>query len=90
MSNVIDFVTNALPWIAIGLFVAVSSVRAHLKAEGKELSGLLKALTWSPFICFVFVAILEFSAGKKSSAITWLILGVFNAVTNYANESNMD
>ena len=85
MNGVYDFLVNALPWIAIGLFVACSCVMVQVKKEGKEMSRLFKGMSWSPAACFFFVAIMEMLSGNQSSGTTWLVLGVFNAVVNFAN-----
>ena len=85
MQTIYDFLMSALPWVAIGMFVACSMVTANAKKEGKELRGLFKVLSWSPAAAFLFVAIMEMSSGNTSSGTTWLVLGVFNAVVNFAN-----
>lgn len=85
MTAIFVFIMNALPWVAIGLFVATSIVTVRAKSEGKELSRFFKAISWSPVCCFLFVAIMEMYSGDKSSGTTWLVLGVFNAVINFAN-----
>lgn len=82
MQNVIDFMSAALPWIAIGLFLTVVKVGQDAKKEGKELTGIWKALTWTPMAAFVFVAIMEFAEGKTSSAVTWLVIGLANLLLN--------
>ena len=85
MKEIYDFMINALPWIEIGLFVACSCVTVRAKKEGKEMSRLFKGMSWSPALCFFFVALMEMYSGNKSSGTTWLVLGVFNAVLNFAN-----
>lgn len=85
MTELIDFMRNALPWIAIGLFVACSCVTVKAKKEGEEKSKFFKGLCWSPAFCFLFVAIMEMYSGNPSSGTTWLVLGVFNAMVNFAN-----
>lgn len=85
MKEMIEFLRNALPWIAIGLFVACSSVAIKAKKDGEEVSGFFKGLSWSPAFCFLFVAIMELYSGNPSSGTTWLVLGAFNAVVNFAN-----
>ena len=83
MTKIYEFVISALPWIAIGLFVACSFVTAKAKEERKEVSEVLKCLSWSPAVCFLFLAILEMRSGNRSSGTTWLILGVFNTLINF-------
>ena len=90
MREVFDFMISALPWIAIGLFVACSCVTVRAKKTGKEMSRLFKGICWSPALCFLFVAIMEMLDGNKSSGTTWLVLGVFNAVTNFASTQMED
>lgn len=88
MKTILDFMMNALPWIAIGLFVAYSCVMIKAKKEGNEVGNIFKVISWSPAACFLFVAIMEMYSGHTSSATTWLVLGAFNAVTNFANTQN--
>ena len=85
MREVFDFMISALPWIAIGLFVACSCVTVRTKKTGNEMSRFFKGICWSPALCFLFVAIMEMCSGNKSIGTTWLVLGVFNAVTNFAS-----
>lgn len=85
MTAFIDFLMSALPWIAIGLFVACSCVTVKAKAEGKELGRFFQVICWSPAVCFLLLAITEMYSGNTSSGTTWLVLGVFNAVINFAN-----
>lgn len=88
MKMILDFMMNALPWIAIGLFVASSCVMIKAKKEGTEVGKIFKAFSWSPAACFLFVAIMEMFSGNTSSATTWLVLAVFTAVINFANTEN--
>ena len=80
-----DFLRAALPWIAIGLFVAFSIGREEFRKKGAVPGKLFSAMCWSPIFCFLLVAILEFSSGNKGSATTWLVLGIVNAGMNFAN-----
>lgn len=80
-----DFTINALPWIAMGLFVACSCVMMKAKKVGKQMSKLFVAMTWLPAVCFLILAILEMYSGSQSRGTTWLVLGVANAVINFAN-----
>lgn len=90
MKEVFVFLIGALPWIAIGLFVVCSCVTARAKSEGKELSSFFKGMCWSPAGCFLLVAIMEMLDGNQSSGTTWLVLGVCNAVVNFANTQKED
>lgn len=44
MTAFFDFLIRALPWIAIGLFVACSCVAATTKSEGKKLSRIFRGV----------------------------------------------
>lgn len=88
MKEIFDFLISALPWIAIGLFVSTSCVTVKAKSEEKEMSRFFRGLSWSPAACFLFAAIMEMYSGNKSGGTTWLVLGVFNAVINFANTQN--
>lgn len=85
MREIVDFIISALPWIAIGLFVAVSCVMFKAKSEGKEVSRFFKEMCWFPAGCFLFLAIIEMSNGNRSGGTTWLVLGVLSAVINFAD-----
>lgn len=54
MKDIIDFLSHALPWIAIGLFVAISCVREKMKKEGTKQGKLFGAICWTPALCFLF------------------------------------
>lgn len=85
MRDIFDFLISALPWIAIGVFVACSLVIVKTNKDGKEISRFFQVLFWSPAVCFLFAAIMEMLDGNKASGTTWLVLGVFNAITNFSN-----
>ena len=85
MKAIFDFLISALPWIAIGMFVACSIVMTKAQKEGKEIGRFFKGICWSPAVCFLFVALMEMYSGKISSGTTWLILGVVNTVINFVN-----
>lgn len=85
MKGIFEFILSALPWIAIGLFAACSCVTVQAKKTGNEMSNFFKGICWSPALCFLLVAIMEMLDGDRSSGTTWLVLGVFNAVVNFAN-----
>lgn len=88
MTEVLDFMRNALPWIAIGLFVAVSCVKMKAKKDGKESGKMLNGVSWFPALIFLYLAIADMLSGNKSSGTTWLVLSVFNAVVNFSNIQN--
>ena len=85
MTELIDFLRNALPWIAIGLFVACSCVAVKAKKDGEEMGKFFRSLSWTPAFCFFFIAMMEMYSGNRSSGTTWLVLGAFNAMVNFAN-----
>lgn len=85
MNIIFDFLTSALPWIAIGLFVATSCVMINAKHEGKKVGSIINGLCWSPAGCFLLVAVMEIYNGNTSKGITWLVLASFNAVINFLN-----
>lgn len=84
MKEIFDFFMSALPWLAIGLFVACSCVTVKAKADGKELGRFFKVICWFPVGCFLFIDIMEFYSGSKCSGTTWLVLGVANAALHFA------
>ncbi len=90
MKALYDFLASALPWVAIGLFVASSTVMVQAKKEGRELSRLFKGLSWCPMACFLFVAIMEYADGKASSATTWLVLGICNLMLHFMSTQKED
>lgn len=90
MKEVLMFLESALPWIAIGLFLACSFVTVNAKKTGSETGRFFRAFCWIPAACFLFVAIMELLDGNTSSGTTWLVLGVFNAMVNYANTQNKE
>ena len=85
MKAIYDFLISALPWIAIGLFVACSCITVKTKKDGKAINRFFQGISWTPAACFLFVAIMEMLDGNKTSGTTWLVLGVFNAVLNFAS-----
>ena len=56
---IFEFLISALPWIAIGIFVACSCVIVKTKKDGKEISSIFKGICWLPALCFLVVAIME-------------------------------
>ena len=85
MREFIDFSVSALPWITIGLFIAISCVRARAKAEGKDLGRAFSCAAWFPAMVFFILAISEMQDGETSSGTTWLILGIINIILNYVD-----
>lgn len=85
MGEVFDFLRSALPWVAIGLFVACSCATVKTKNEGKEMSKFFQGICRFPAVCFLFTAIMEMLDGKRSNGTVWLVLGVSNVVIKYAN-----
>ena len=79
------FLINALPWLAIGLFVATTCVMMKAKSEGKELGRLFKALCWVSPVLFLLTAIIAMHSGNRSIGTTWLVLGIANTALIFAN-----
>ena len=90
MRELIDFIVCALPWITIGLFIAISCVRARAKAEGKDLGRAFSCTAWFPAMVFFILAISEMQDGDTSSGTTWLILGIINIILIFANTEKDD
>lgn len=87
MNELYDFFVSALPWIAIGLYLACSILLLKAKRKGTELSRFFKGLCWTPSVCCLAVAVMEMLDGNKSSGTTWLMLAIFNAVSNFGINS---
>ena len=90
MREFIDFSVSALPWIAIGLFIAMSCIQAKAMAEGKELGRAFNCAAWFPAVIFFVLGILDMKDGNKSSGTTWLILGIINIILKFANTEKDD
>lgn len=82
MKDILDFLTAALPWVGIGLMVAVTTAVLNAKKEGKDVGKPLIGISWGAFACFLFVAGVDFLQGDTSGATTWLVLGIVNALLN--------
>lgn len=82
MTEGLEFLKNVLPWMALGLFVVFSCIKAKAQREDRELSPLFRAACLFPALCLLFVAILEMSSGNKTGGTIWLVLGVFQVVSN--------
>jgi len=83
MNNVIDFFTSALPWIVIGVFLAVAAVSINLKEKGKNTDIIFKVF---PAVTFFALSIVDYSKGAKSSGTTWLVLSIFYLVLCLQNK----
>ena len=90
MKTVSDFIISALPWIASGMFVAVSCVNIKIKKEGQKPGKLFSAVCYVPSICFIIDAILEMADGNTAKGTTWLVLGIDYLVLNCLNTSKHD
>lgn len=84
MNAVFDFVKAALPWIVIGL--ALAMVIASL-STGRQ--GLKKALLW-PSICMFAVALMEYLDKDTGSATTWFVLGICFIMLSLAEKKKED
>ena len=83
MGEVFDFLVAALPYIAIGFWVAFTIVRKNAGDAGQEMK-----MQWSnyfPSAAMVFVSVLEFADGDTSNGITWLILATVFLALNLAS-----
>lgn len=91
MSDLIDFIKSAFPWMVIGFWVAVTCLNMNLKKDERRHSSV-KAMGFASFICFLLVAIMKFSDGDKSNGTVFLILGIVQFVIsmNNAKETKSD
>lgn len=85
MKEVCDFIVAALPWVAIGLFLAFTCEMTHAKYEGRTVSKCFRLLSWCPVVCFFVIAVINMYNGSKSSGTTWLVLGICNATANFSS-----
>ena len=85
--NVMLFIKAALPWIAIGLFLAVSVTASQKNKDGSdtEAAKTLNKIQWVPAVAFLFVAALEFSDGDTNRATTSLVLAIVMSAMAFAN-----
>ena len=89
MSELIDFVKSAFPWMVIGFWVAVTCLNMNLKKDERR-HGSVKAMGFASFICFVLVAIMEFADGDKSNGTVFLVLGIVQFVISMNNSKISD
>lgn len=86
MTAVIDFIRAALPWIAIGFFLAVMASEHNMKKEGRSASTAFKVGKMFPSLAFLVVATMEWADGDGSSAGTYCILALTFALLGYKNK----
>ena len=88
MSEIMDFIKSALPWVAIGLFAAFSCAGMKEKRQGKAPNKLFYGLACFPAAYFLGLAVAEWCDGKTSNGTTWLLLAVLNAGCCFENVRN--
>ena len=74
MKDVLVFLTAALPYVAIGFWVAFAITKSRAKEAGQEMK--MKWGNYFPSAAMLFVAVLEFADRDTANATTWLILAV--------------
>ena len=88
MKNFLDFLTAALPYIAIGFWVAFTITKSRAMESGQKMG--MKWGNFFPPAAMLFVSILEFADGDRSNGITWLTLAavffVFNLMQDKKGE----
>lgn len=83
-----DFLKSALPWLSIGLVLAVTFAKWDAEKNGRPVSKALKFLAWPPLAGFLLTAILEYTSGDKAGGTTWLVLGICNAAVNFCRKKS--
>ncbi len=68
--------------VGIALFCITTGLGFKKKDSIDANSIAWKGLCWSPLVCFLFVAFMEYTAGDVKSASTWLVIGVVNFFLN--------
>lgn len=74
MTKVLDFITAALPYVAIGFWVAFTLVKKNAEEAGQEMK--MKWGNYFPPAAMIVVSILEFADKDISNGTTWLILAI--------------
>lgn len=82
MKEVFDFLTAALPYIAIGFWVAFAIVKKNAEEKGQEMK--MQWGNYFPSAAMAFVSILEFADGDSSNGTTWLVLAIVFLALNFA------
>ena len=83
MGEVFDFLVAALPYIAIGFWVAFTIVQKNAKDAGQEMK--MQWGNYFPSAAMVFVSVLEFADGDTSNGTTWLVLAIAFLALNLAS-----
>ncbi len=73
MKQALDFIGSALPWIGIGLTLAL--VAAMSPEGGDALNGAKQLLYSAPALCFFAPALIQMKGDSPSGAV-WIVLGV--------------
>ena len=74
MTKVLDFIVAALPYIAIGFWVAFTLAKKNAEETGREVK--MKWGNYFPSAAMIVVSILEFADKDTSSGTTWLVLAI--------------
>lgn len=83
MTAIIDFVRAALPWVAIGFFLAAMASEYNMKKEGRSAGMAFKIGKMFPALAFLVVAAMEWADGDGNSASTYCILALVFALLSY-------
>ena len=74
MNEVKDFLLAALPYIAIGFWVAFTVVKKNAKDSGQEMK--MKWGNYFPSATMLFVSVMEFADRDTANGSTWLVLAI--------------
>jgi len=83
MNNILDFLNAAMPWIAIGLLIAVFAVRQNeIKEVGEKEARVSKSrkLVYLPIVAMFIACIFFYIDGDARTASTWFIIGLASFV----------
>ncbi len=91
MAAVLDFLTAALPWVGIGLFLVISIMKNGIEKtpagqERDEATAFHKKLAPVPSVIMAVLAVLEFIDKNTTGATTWLVLAVVFFVLGINNK----
>lgn len=74
MTKVLVFIVAALPYIAIGFWIAFTLAKKNAEETGREMK--MKWGNYFPPAAMIVVSILEFADKDTSSGTTWLVLAI--------------